>query len=171
MKNNIVYAGSGFEEDSVGPNANNLVYYNNEPVGSEPHPFDGSGNFFVGGPLFDALAFKTQHSENFNEAFQLVAEADAVGFADPALAPATDMTGAPRDIDPDVGCYESTAPPVIPGDADRDGDVDLEDFVVLKKNFGATNATWSMGDFDGNGSVSLQDFVVLKQNFGSTSAP
>jgi len=171
VKNNIVYSGSGFEEDSVGNNANNLVYYDGEPVGSEPHPFDGSGAFFVGAPLFDALAFKTQHSENFNDAFQLVAEADAVGYADPTLATATDITGALRDIDPDVGCYESTAPPVIPGDADRDGDVDLEDFVILKKNFGANPATWSQGDFDGNGSVSLQDFVILKQNFGTSSAP
>jgi len=172
VKNNIVYAGGGFEQDSVGSNANNLVYYNNEPVGSEPHPFDGSGAFFVGGPLFDALAFTTQHGENFNAAFQLVAEADAVGFADPALAPATDMTGAPRDAAPDVGCYESTAAPLIPGDANRDGKVDLYDFVALKQNFGLqSGARWDQGDFDGDGDVSLQDFVILKQNFGRSSTP
>ncbi|NLF30989.1 MAG: formylglycine-generating enzyme family protein [Planctomycetes bacterium] len=56
-----------------------------------------------------------------------------------------------------------------PGDADADADVDLDDFVILKTNFGTTaGATWAMGDFDGDGDVSLDDFVILKNNFGAT---
>ncbi|MFW6146152.1 MAG: dockerin type I domain-containing protein [Planctomycetota bacterium] len=58
--------------------------------------------------------------------------------------------------------------PRLPGDADEDGDVDLDDFVILKHNFGITSgATWQQGDFDGNGAVSLNDFSILKNNFGS----
>ncbi len=53
-----------------------------------------------------------------------------------------------------------------PGDADCDGDVDLDDFVVVKLNFGRTGATWAQGDFDGNGTVDLDDFMSIKQNFG-----
>jgi len=53
------------------------------------------------------------------------------------------------------------------GDADADGDVDLDDFVILKRNFGlATGATWDQGDFDDDDAVTLDDFVILKQNFG-----
>jgi len=56
----------------------------------------------------------------------------------------------------------------IPGDADNDGDVDLDDFVILKTNFGmTTGATAAQGDFDGDGDVDLDDFVILKNNFGA----
>ncbi|MFW6146729.1 MAG: hypothetical protein ACOC7R_05285 [Planctomycetota bacterium] len=56
-----------------------------------------------------------------------------------------------------------------PGDADADGDVDLDDFVILKTNFGTTEGTTcDMGDFDGDGDVDLDDFVLLKTNFGTT---
>ncbi len=61
----------------------------------------------------------------------------------------------------------TTGNPVVPGDADGDGDVDLDDFVILKNQFGTTSgATYAQGDFDGDGDVDLDDFVVLKQNFG-----
>ena len=53
------------------------------------------------------------------------------------------------------------------GDIDLDGDVDLDDFVILKLNFG-TGTTWGTGDLDGDGDVDLDDFVILKLNFGST---
>jgi len=56
-----------------------------------------------------------------------------------------------------------------PGDADGDGDVDLDDFVILKNNFGTTDgATCAEGDFDGDGDVDLDDFVLLKNAFGTT---
>ncbi|MFW6145805.1 MAG: right-handed parallel beta-helix repeat-containing protein [Planctomycetota bacterium] len=59
-------------------------------------------------------------------------------------------------------------PTTPPGDADEDGDVDLDDFCILKNSFGATSgATWADGDFDGDGDVDLDDFVMLKSNFGS----
>jgi hypothetical protein len=59
--------------------------------------------------------------------------------------------------------------PCNPGDADADGDVDLDDFVLLKNNFGTTTgATCAMGDFDADGDVDLDDFVLLKNNFGAT---
>jgi len=50
-----------------------------------------------------------------------------------------------------------------PGDCDGDGDVDLDDFIVLKINFGTAS---TQGDCDGDGDVDLDDFVILKSNFG-----
>ena len=56
------------------------------------------------------------------------------------------------------------------GDADGDGDVDLDDFVILKQNFGRLDATVDHGDFDGDRDVDLDDFVILKQTFGTAAA-
>ncbi len=62
-----------------------------------------------------------------------------------------------------------TGPVCDPGDADGDGDVDLDDFAILKRNFGTSEgADCSMGDFDEDGDVDLDDFALLKTNFGTT---
>ncbi len=54
------------------------------------------------------------------------------------------------------------------GDADADGDVDLDDFATLKRHFGtAAGATWALGDFDADGDVDFEDFVILKHGFGT----
>jgi len=59
------------------------------------------------------------------------------------------------------------AAPPIPGDADLDGDVDLNDFVTLKLGW-SNGDGWDQGDFNSDGDVDLQDFVLLKQNWGTT---
>ena len=65
------------------------------------------------------------------------------------------------------GFSVSPAPTLLPGDANSDGAVNLSDFAILKRNFGAkTGATWDMADFSGDGAVNLTDFAILKQHFG-----
>ena len=58
--------------------------------------------------------------------------------------------------------------PAMPGDCDGDDDVDLDDFVILKTNFGRTGVTAGAaeGDCDADADVDLDDFVILKANFG-----
>jgi hypothetical protein len=56
------------------------------------------------------------------------------------------------------------------GDADKDGDVDLDDFITLKSNFATTGARYEDGDFDFDRDVDLDDFEVLKDNFGKITA-
>lgn len=55
----------------------------------------------------------------------------------------------------------------IEGDVDRDGDVDLTDFNLLKANFGLAGVDREQGDLTGDGAVDLIDFNVLKTNFGA----
>ena len=58
------------------------------------------------------------------------------------------------------------------GDADLDGEVEFDDFLVLSDNFGHSGG-WGQGDFDGNGEIDFSDFLALSANFGlagSTSA-
>jgi len=54
-----------------------------------------------------------------------------------------------------------------PGDANGDGKVDLDDFVILKINFGADPLLDDRADFDDDGDIDLDDFVILKINFGT----
>jgi hypothetical protein len=61
---------------------------------------------------------------------------------------------------------------VVPGDADHDGDVDLDDFVILKQTYGTPSPLAdARADFDGDDDVDLDDFVILKQNFAAAAVP
>lgn len=61
---------------------------------------------------------------------------------------------------------EEPEPTIGPGDINRDGKVDLDDFVILKNNFGRTpDVVWTDGDLNGDGRIDLADFLVLKENF------
>ena len=56
------------------------------------------------------------------------------------------------------------------GDADLDGNVNVNDFLALSRNFG-NDGTWSQGDFDCDGTVTTRDFLQLSRNFGQSGAP
>lgn len=54
-----------------------------------------------------------------------------------------------------------------PGDTNLDGSVGFDDLVTLARNYGRSNATWSMGDFNNDGTVAFDDFVTLARNYGN----
>jgi len=58
------------------------------------------------------------------------------------------------------------AAPDLAGDADRDGDVDLADFGLLRASFGTVPGRYLAGDLDGDADVDLADFGILRANFG-----
>lgn len=53
----------------------------------------------------------------------------------------------------------------VEGDANLDGVVDFEDFLILSNNFGE-EGTWEEGDFDCSGVVSFGDLYILMRTFG-----
>lgn len=58
--------------------------------------------------------------------------------------------------------------PVVPGDLDGDGDVDLADLAQLLAHYGTTSgAAYEDGDLDGDGDVDLADLAALLGNYGS----
>jgi hypothetical protein len=57
------------------------------------------------------------------------------------------------------------------GDANLDGNVNLQDFNALASNFGSTDADWVQGDFNYDSMVNLQDFNRLAANFGLAAGP
>lgn len=61
--------------------------------------------------------------------------------------------------------------PLIAGDADADGDVDLSDLGALASLYGkASGAIWSDGDFDRDGDVDLNDLGSLASHYGAGQA-
>ena len=57
-------------------------------------------------------------------------------------------------------------PAYLLGDTDGDFDVDLQDLLNVKNNFGGTG----LGDTNGDNQVQLQDLLNVKNNFGATLA-
>ena len=57
------------------------------------------------------------------------------------------------------------------GDANHDGQVNLQDFNVLASNFGQSGRDFSQGDFNYDGTVNLADFNLLASRFGTSVAP
>ena len=59
--------------------------------------------------------------------------------------------------------------PQLPGDANGDGKVDINDLTVVLTNFGLTaGAVWSQGDFQNDGKVDINDLTIVLTNFGQT---
>ena len=68
-----------------------------------------------------------------------------------------------------VGGLTASGNPVLPGDANLDGSVNGQDFVVWNANKFTTNAAWCSGDFNADGSVNGQDFVTWNANKFTTA--
>ncbi|MEA1950883.1 MAG: LamG-like jellyroll fold domain-containing protein [Planctomycetota bacterium] len=59
----------------------------------------------------------------------------------------------------------------IPGDANKDGIVDVSDLGILATNYGAASGkSWGEGDFTGDGAVDVSDLGILATNYGATSS-
>jgi hypothetical protein len=61
--------------------------------------------------------------------------------------------------------------PALPGDANLDGQVDINDLTIVLSNFGRSGGmTWYTGDFNGDGKVDINDLTIVLSNFGQSSA-
>ena len=78
---------------------------------------------------------------------------------------------APNSTLPDPNDPDDTFRRFFPGDMDLNGRVDIEDFITLKQNYGASPADWFTGDMDGDRDVDISDFIILKQHYGSATPP
>jgi hypothetical protein len=110
--------------------------------------------------------------------YVLTLEAVGPGSSSLTIAPAGDFTSStPRGAkvghtasqgDPAAATYPaplaiSVVAGGIPGDVDGDGDVDLQDLLLVLGHFGAGAG----GDADGDGDTDLQDLLLVLGSFGS----
>ena len=60
--------------------------------------------------------------------------------------------------------------PAVPGDANLDGRVDVNDLTIVLTSFGKTTGTsWSTGDFNGDGKVDVNDLTAVLLNYGRSA--
>jgi probable HAF family extracellular repeat protein len=72
-------------------------------------------------------------------------------------------------VDPDgFGWGHAVLLTPLPGDANLDGQVDINDLTIVLANYGMTGATWFQGDFIGNGKVDINDLTIVLANYGQT---
>ena len=57
----------------------------------------------------------------------------------------------------------------LPGDAVREGKVDINDLTIVLAHFGQTGMAWSQGDFTGSGTVDINDLTIVLAHFGQTA--
>jgi hypothetical protein len=63
----------------------------------------------------------------------------------------------------------TTAAP-LPGDANGDGRVDINDLTIVLSHFGQTGEGWAQGEFAGSGTVDVNDLTIVLAHFGDTAA-
>jgi probable HAF family extracellular repeat protein len=56
--------------------------------------------------------------------------------------------------------------PALPGDANLDGKVDINDLTIVLANYGQTGMVWSQGEFTGDGKVDINDLTIVLSNYG-----
>ena len=57
----------------------------------------------------------------------------------------------------------------LPGDANLDGKVDINDLTIVLTRFGQSGVNWTTGDFNGDGRVDINDLTIVLTNYGMTS--
>ena len=60
--------------------------------------------------------------------------------------------------------------PALPGDANSDGRVDINDLTVVLAHYDQTGMTWSQGEFTGDGTVDINDLTIVLAHYGQTYA-
>ncbi len=58
--------------------------------------------------------------------------------------------------------------PALPGDANGDGKVDINDLTIVLANYGKTATTWSQGEFTGDGTVDINDLTIVLAHYGQS---
>ena len=59
--------------------------------------------------------------------------------------------------------------PQLPGDANLDGKVDINDLTIVLAHYNQTGTTWTQGEFTGDGTVDINDLTIVLAHYGDTA--
>ncbi len=57
---------------------------------------------------------------------------------------------------------------LLPGDANEDGTVDINDLTIVLAHYGQTGTTWTQGEFTGDGTVDINDLTIVLAHYGQS---
>ena len=57
---------------------------------------------------------------------------------------------------------------MLPGDANGDGRVDINDLTIVLANYNQTGMGWSQGEFTGSGTVDINDLTIVLANYNTS---
>ncbi len=57
----------------------------------------------------------------------------------------------------------------LPGDANGDGKVDINDLTIVLAHYNQTGMVWSDGEFTGSGTVDINDLTIVLAHYGQTA--
>jgi len=72
------------------------------------------------------------------------------------------------DSDYNSHAFILTLPLPLPGDANLDGKVDINDLTKVLTNYNQ-NGSWSLGDFNGDGKVDINDLTIVLAHYNQTA--
>ena len=56
----------------------------------------------------------------------------------------------------------------LPGDANLDGQVDVNDLTIVLAHYGQTGMAWTQGEFTGDGTVDVNDLTIVLAHYGQS---
>ncbi len=56
----------------------------------------------------------------------------------------------------------------LPGDANGDGRVDINDLTIVLSNYGQSGTNWNEGDFTGSGTVDINDLTIVLAHYNQS---
>ena len=59
--------------------------------------------------------------------------------------------------------------PTLPGDANLDGKVDINDLTIVLAHYGQSGMNWTTGEFTGDGTVDINDLTIVLANYNQSA--
>ena len=66
-------------------------------------------------------------------------------------------------------CKSYLLTPAVPGDANLDGKVDINDLTIVLSHYNQTGMSWGTGDFVGDGTVDINDLTIVLSHYNQTA--
>ena len=78
------------------------------------------------------------------------------------------ITGSATDSNSVSHAFVLSLPQALPGDANLDGTVDINDLTIVLAHYGQTGTTWAQGEFTGDGTVDINDLTIVLAHYGQS---
>ena len=161
-------AAGGYPQSAIGygQSAAPLSYVN---LGSDVANYSGWGRTGSGQAFtsFDGSWYTTNASNNISDGVATTVTTMATLYVPTGSTPDLSYTGA-LSFDYGGGTVLRGSLQVLPGDANGDGKVDVNDLTVALAHYNQTGMSWSQGEFTGSGKVDVNDLTIILSHYNAS---